>query len=271
MSLFGFGASKSKSSSFGQSSSYNQATSGGVSGGFSTGGSAASQSVAFEDVFARLFGGAEGAAAGLDPSMLSSAADQLFSGGVDFLSQLSGGEGRDYLADRMSGESPLLDEQIAALEQDTGRFFNETLLPGIQGDAIAAGGLGGGRQGVAEGLAAERTADAFTQGVTALRTADMNARDQAARDLVGTDLAGAQAGLAGLPSLYGLANESFGAELEPFNRLAAILGGPTVLGESSSFSDAENFARQFAESFGSSQATQRSSGESMGFSFRPFT
>ncbi len=143
MGLFSVGGSRSKSQSTGSSSSIDAARSGSISGGQSVGGSESAQSIAFEDVFARLFGGAEGAAGGLDPSMLSGAANQLFSGGMGFLEQLSGGADTEFLQSRLSGESPILGEQIDALGEDIGQFFNEQILPGISSEAIAGGGLGG--------------------------------------------------------------------------------------------------------------------------------
>ena len=259
---FSFGGSKQRQSSSGQSTSVDASRSGGISGSSSVGGSESTQSIAFEDIFARLFGGAEGAAGGLDPSMLTDASNQLFSGGLDFLDSLGGGADSDFLSARMSGESPVLGEQITGLGEDLGQFFNEQILPGISSEAIAGGGLGGGRQGVAQGMAADSISRDFARGVTDLRSADVAARDAAASTLGNQRIAGAQAGIAGLGSLAGIADFGFGAELAPFDRLAAILGGPTVTGESSSFTSAEDFARNFSESFGSSQATNQSKGKS---------
>lgn len=263
MGLFSFGGSTQDSRSFGQSSAFDVAGSGSVSGGVSEAGSRSTQQIAFEDIFARLFGGAESAAAGLDPSMLTEAANQLFAGGIDFLGTLAGGgPEREFLQARMEGTSPVLDDQIAALQEDVGRFFSEELLTGVTSDAVLAGGLGGGRQGVAQGIAAARAADAFSRGATELRAGDIAARDAAAAVLGDQRLQGAMAGLTQLPALAGIADLGFGAGLAPAERLAAILGSPTVLGESTSFSSAEDFARAFSQSFGGSQSTQESSSTS---------
>jgi len=266
MGLFSFGGSKTQSQTSGAASAFDVSRSGSVSSGVSAGGSESAQRVAFEDIFARLFGGAEGAASGLDPSMLSQTANQLFSGGTEFLDALSGGADTDFLQARLSGESPVLGEQIDALGEDVGRFFNEQILPGITSEAIAGGGLGGGRQGVAEGLAAQGAGREFQRGATALRGADIAQRDQAAALLGQNRIAGAEAGLSQLGGLAGLAEFGFGAELAPFERLAAILGGPTVLGDSTSFSSAEDFARAFSESFGASQSKTRSTSTSKAIS-----
>ena len=262
---FSFGGSKSKSKS--QSTSLDVSQSGSVSGGVSAGGSESSQAIAFEDIFARLFGGAEGAAAGLDTSLLTGAANQLFSGGLGFLDSLSGGPGTDFLQSRVAGESPVLDEQIAALGEDVGAFFNEQILPGITSEAVGSGGLGGGRQGVAQGIAAESAGREFQRGATSLRSADIEARDRAAGELGQQRIAGAGTGLSNLGNLAGIADFGFGAGLAPFDRLSAILGGPTVLGESSSFTSAEDFAQAFASSFGTSQATSKSSSKAANVGF----
>lgn len=264
MGLFSFGGSKSSSSSQSQgtASSLDISQSVSASGGISQAGSSSQQRVAFEDVFARLFGGAEGAAAGLDPSLLSGAADQLFSGGLDFLEQLTGGAETDFLQSRVAGESPVLGEQITNLGEDIGAFFREQVLPGITSEAVAGGGLGGGRQGVAEGIAAQSAGREFQRGATTLRAADITARDSAAAVLGEQRIGAAGTGLAQLGSLAGIADFGFGANLQPFERLSALLGGPTVLGESESFSSAADFARALSSSFGTSQAQNTSSSQS---------
>lgn len=267
MGLFSFGGSKSSSQATGSSESFDLAASGSVAGGVSAGGSESRQAIAFEDVFARLFGSAEGAAAGLDPSLLSGAANQLFSGGLDFLESLSGGPGADFLTARITGDDGLLEEQISGLGADIGEFFNTQILPGITSEAVAGGSLGGGRQGVAQGAAASAAGREFARGATSLRTADAAARADAAGVLGQQRLAGAEIGLGGLGGLAGIADLGFGAELEPFERLAAILGGPTVLGESTSFTSAEDFARSFSSSFGASQAQNQSSSKSVAVQF----
>ena len=269
MGLFSFGGSKSKSQSSGSSSSLDLSQSGSVSGGVSAGGSESSESIAFEDVFARLFGGAEGAAAGLDPSLLTGAANQLFSGGIDFLDQLGGGADTEFLESRVRGEGGVLEEQLTGLSEDVGKFFNEQLLPGITSDAVQGGQLGGGRQGVAQAGAVDTAAREFTRGATALRAGDIEARDRAAATLGEQRIAGASAGLSQLGSLAGIADFGFGADLAPMERLAAILGGPTTLGESSSFTSAEDFAKAFSQSFGQSKASNQSSGSSKAISFGP--
>lgn len=270
MGLLGFGGGKSSSESFGFSRSQDESRSGSIAGGSSiSGGTSSSRdSIAFEDVFAKLFGGASGVASGLDPSLLTASANQLFSGGMNFLSSLSeGGAERAHLEDRISGQSPVLDEQIGALSADIGQFFREEINPAITADAVAGGTLGGGRQGVAQGQAAGAAGREFQRGVTALRSGDIAARDAAAGTLGAQRTQAAGVGLGSLSGVQGLAESGFGADLAPYAALAGILGGPTVLnqGASQQFASSEDFARAFSESFGFSESEQRSKSKAKNF------
>lgn len=270
MGLFSFGGGSSSSQSSGFSRSQDQSTSASMSGGRSVsgGGSSSAQAIAFEDIFAKLFGDASGAAASLDPSILTTTANQLFSGGSRFLDDLGGGAERDYLEGRISGESPVLDEQIAALGDDLGQFFREEINPAITSEAVAGGALGGGRQGVAQGAASAAVGREFQRGATALRSQDIAARDAAAAALGQQRTTAAGTGLAALPGLQGIAEAGFSADLAPYAALASILGGPTVLtqAESSQFATAEDFARAFSESFGFSQSQTQSTSKAKDFS-----
>ncbi len=259
---FSFGGNKSTTVS--SSESIQESSAGSVSGGFGV--SSSEDTVAFEDIFARMFGGAEGAAGGLDPSMLTEAANQLFSGGMGFMDQIGGDAGSEYLEGRLSGENEVLQQQIDLMGEDLGKFFNEELLPGITSEAVGGGQLGGGRQGVAQGQAIDAVGEQFTRGVSQLRTGDIASRDAAAGVLSQNAISGATAGLQGIPALAGVADMGFGAGLAPYERLAAIMGGPTTL--TSAGSTSADFARSFSESFGYStaQSTSKSKGIKIGIS-----
>ena len=256
---FGFGASSSSSNSSSQST--DSSIGGSSSGGFSQSGS--EQNIAFEDIFARLFGGAEGAAGGLDPSMLTDTANSLFSSGTGFMDQIGGNAGTSYLEDRISGDNPMLQEQIDLMGEDLGKFFGETLNPQITSQAVGGGQLGGGRQGVAQGQAMQQVGEQFTRGSVALRAGDMQARDLSATTLAGNSIQGAMAGFQGMGALMGVADAGFSAGMAPYERLAAILGGPTTLGSSSSSS--ADWANAFSQSYGQSSANSNSRGRSFGF------
>ncbi len=248
---FGFGATRSSTDS--SSESFDRSSAGSTSGGFGV--SSSEDRVAFEDIFARMFGGAEGAAGGLDPSMLTDAANQLFSGGMGVMDSLGGDAGSAYLGDRLSGDNEVLQQQIDLLGEDIGSFFNDQLMPGITSEAVGGGSLGGGRMGVAQGMAMQEVGDQFTRGATALRAGDIGARDAAAGTLAGQAGQNALTSLQGIPALAGIADMGFGAGMAPYERLAAIMGGPTTL--TSAGSSSADFARSFSESYGESRARSR--------------
>lgn len=275
MALFSFGGSKSKSQSSSLDLGYGYSGSGSESGSFgessSVSGGRSSQRIAFEDIFAELYGNASGAAgrvAQLAPA-LTDQANMLFSGGLGFLDALGGGS--EFLESRVSGESPVLQQQIDALGADLGEFFREELNPTITGEAVATGTLGGGRQGVAQAEAAEQVAQEFQRGVVGLRTADVAARDSAARALLQSRISGAGVGLSALPGLFGVAQGGFGAELAPYTALAGILGGPTTLTESEQFGRASStdIARAISQAFGEDfrYGKSQSSSSSKSFNF----
>lgn len=57
-----------------------------------------------------------------------------------------------------------IDAQSASLQAGLGQLFREEINPAIQTEAVGAGQFGGGRQGVAEGVATGQLADAYTKG-----------------------------------------------------------------------------------------------------------
>lgn len=264
------GSSQASSFSFGGSQSTQGSQSGSIAGGSSVSGdqalSGSSQSIAFEDVFARLFGSAEGVAGNLDTSLLTEASNQLFSGGVDFLKNLGGDVGSQFLADRLNGSNDVLNAQLGQLQGDIGQLFREELNPAITSEAVAGGQLGGGRQGVAQGKALDASADAFARGATELRTADQAQRDAIASGVADRNIQGTQVGLAGLPGLLEIVGGGINAQTMPLEFLASILGPQQALtesfGQSSGFSSAMDFARAFSESFGQSSAFDRAGSQS---------
>lgn len=264
--MFGIGGSSSKSSSEASSYGYTGSRSDSLSTqqGSSRSGSSSSQDIAFKDLFARLYGGAASAAGGISGEGVKSAGDMLFSGGLGFLEALQGGDAALYLRDRVNGSSGVLDEQIGALKEDLGSFFRDELNPAITSQAVGGGQLGGGRQGVSQGIAVGKVSQEFQRGATALRSADQAQRDTAARDLFSLSNQGAAAGLSAIPGLLDTKSRAEMASLAPYQALAGILGGPTVLGESSSFgeSSSEAVARSISESFGEDFSQSKSKGKS---------
>jgi hypothetical protein len=257
---------ESDSQSYGYSGSNSSDISRSIQEAVSGGQSRSTQGVFAGDMFQQLYGGAAGAAgrASIQAPELAMAAQQLFTGGSSFLSGLGGDAGSTYLENRVTGESPVLQEQIDALREDTGRLFTEEFNPAITSRAVAGGTLGGGRQGVAQGIAMDSLTREFARGATALRANDVNARDAAAQSIASNSLAAANTGLGALPGLLDLKERGVNSELGIFASLSNILGGPTVLGESQSSdfsrSTAQSIAEAFSRSFGEQSSRSRSEG-----------
>jgi hypothetical protein len=230
-------------------------------------GSQSNQDIAFRDLYAGLYGNATGAAgravAGADE--LGAAAQQLFTGGNQFLQGLGGDAGSNYLNSRLDSENPVLQEQISQLQQDTGRLFREELNPAITSRAVGGGTLGGGRQGVAQGLAAEGAARVFAQGATALRAGDVASRDAVAQSVATNSLNAASTGLGALPSLLDVLQRGNNAELGVYSNLSSILGGPTTLTQSSSQAESTSLAESLARAYGEQSSSGSSRGRAWNF------
>jgi hypothetical protein len=267
MGLFGIGGSTSKQRSESSSSSFDNLDAFGFNFARDTsssrGGSSSSQSIAFQDVFSKLFGGASGAAAGVDTSSISNAASLLFGKGGDFLEELGGGGvGARFLEDRLAGSDELADQEIAGLESDIGRFLSETANPAITAGGVSAGTFGGTRGEVQRGIATRGATEAFTRGATDIRARHRGETDALATALAGDETARNVSGLESLPGLFGLAEGGELAGLSPFAALSQIIGGPTVLTESESSQLAEALATQFGLDRTTGRAASRSTSSS---------
>lgn len=71
-------------------------------------------------------------------------------------------------------KNPYLDQMAQGITQQATRNLNEQILPGVRSQAVASGGFGGSRQGIAEGLAMGRTNDALTNSLSNLYGTDYN-------------------------------------------------------------------------------------------------
>lgn len=254
--MFNFGTNKSssQSSSYGYNSSFSDSLSQAQS----------QQRIAFEDIFRELYTGAAGAAgkaAGMVPLFQGQAAD-LYSSGVGFLDKLGVGAGEDYLSSRLTDTSAR-DAQLGALKTGLGELFRDEINPAITSRAVAGGTLGGGRQGVAQGVAAGKLGQAYQQGAASIFATDQAQRDAAASALISGRNTAAGIGLSSLPGLFNVAEGGLNAAQSPYATLAGILGGPTVLGSSSEIAAA--LSRAFGEDFSSSS----SKGKSLSFGVGP--
>ncbi len=127
----------------------------------------------------------------------------------------------------LTDASSQISAQAQSLQSGLGQLFREEINPAISSNAIAAGGFGGGRQGVAQGVATGQLGQAYTQGLGDI-VANANRTALGAAGLV-PGLSSAMYQSEVNPTLAGY---------DPLSRLASILGSPTVLnrqrGQSSS-------------------------------------
>jgi hypothetical protein len=108
--------------------------------------------------------------------------------------------------------------QAASLQSGLGQMFRQEMMPALKSNAIASGGFGGGRQGIAEARGAGQLADAYTKGYGDI-VAGANATALGAGELAGS-LGGQIYNLGMMPSMAGFA---------PLQAMAGLLGSPTVL------------------------------------------
>jgi hypothetical protein len=271
---FAYGENKSKSSqssstdaygySGSQSGDVSQSTSDSISGGQSS----SQQTIAFEDLYRQMYGGATQAAGNVaaQAPQLQQVAQQLFTGGSQFLQSLGGANaGTNYQADRLNSDSNV-EDIISSMRNDATSLFTDELNPAITSRAVAGGTLGGGRQGVAQGIAQARVADDFSRNAAALRYEDLKSKDAIAANVAGNSIAAAGTGLGALPGLLDVFERGQNSELAAYSSLSSILGGPTTLASSESTdfgrTTAQSMANAFSRSFGEQTQTMRSTGKS---------
>lgn len=122
--------------------------------------------------------------------------------------------------------------------------LQNNLLPTIANTAIQSGGFGGGRQGVAQGLALQGTQQAFQQGSADIMN---NAYNQAQQAALGGGQLAMQNALGGVGALGQLQQQ----QLAPLMSLAQILGSPTVLQSSKSKGGSSSTSSNFGFGFSS--------------------
>lgn len=173
------------------------------------------------------------------------AGSQLFNMGLGSLGQLGNNPFLSALQQQAGGNQGLVNQQIGQLQADLSRSFQQEVLPGIRRDATAVGALGGSRQGVAEGIAGQGFADAFSRGVTDIMGADAQRGLQAGISGGGLLAQGLLGGLSAMPGLFQTGLGQFTGGFAPLGAFNQIVGGPTVLDRSSSKSIGGSFGLGF--------------------------
>jgi len=192
-------------------------------------------------------------------------------GGVDALQGLASGSNPSLqaLQRQAFGQNPALQQQIDQLGADITRQFQRG-ISATNVDAVGGGQLGGGRQGVAQGLLGEAATESFAREAGNLRSDDIGRQLSAAAQAAGLQgqaggqlgglglqqgqggsqqqlqalLGAGQVGLGGLGSLQGIQNlgfEPFGQQLNPALALSSIVGQPSVLSQGQSSSRGSAF------------------------------
>jgi len=190
----------------------------------------------------QLFGQQQGGLQGLFGQ-----AQGLFGQGQQFAQQGVNNQFLSALGQQAGGNPELVAAQTQQLGQDIGQFTREQVLPGIRRGAVGGNALGGGRQGVGEGIAGQEAIRAFSRGAIDFQGQDANRSLQAAQSGGGLLGQGAAQGLGSLGQQFGLLNAPFQSQFSPLMQLAQIIGGPTVLNQqqAQSQSSAERSSLQF--------------------------
>lgn len=136
---------------------------------------------------------------------------------------------QQQMASFANPNNQMAQKQIDLLGQNLNKQFSENLLPQIGDQALQGGGLGGTRQGIAQGLAAQGMQQAFSQGAQGILSNAYNQAQQAAQ--FGTDWAtrNAATGIAGLGQMQQ-------QQYAPLLALAQIIGNPAILQRGSNMS-----------------------------------
>ncbi len=145
--------------------------------------------------------------------------------------------------------------QTKSLASGLGNLFTDEINPAIENAAIASGGFGGGRQGVAQGVAAGQLGNAFTSGLGDI-TARANAQAQVAIGAA-PGLAEAGIGAAAAPGQFGF---------DQLGQFAQLVGAPTVLSAGETFGTTGSRARGGSTSTGSSVSGSSQTGGSQSVS-----
>lgn len=143
------------------------------------------------------------------------------------------------LAQLGNAQNPFLDQQIAGLGGDLQRFLGQSLGQIGQGFA-SANQFGGSRQGLAEGSAITGAINEFGQQSANLRGGDLTRQAQALQAGGALQQGAALGGLGQLGNRFNLGLGGFGAEFQPLQNLAGIIGAPTVLDKSRSSSSSQS-------------------------------
>ena len=148
------------------------------------------------------------------------------------------------------GNNPFLNQAIQAMQQSANQNLQRNQLPAIRNTAVAAGGLGGSRQGIAEGLAVSDLNQQLVNAEAGMRSQQFN-QDLTNQlnalinqgNILGGQGAGQQALLAGGALQQGQNQAEIGGNMAQFNEeqnaefqrqqqlLQILMGAPAAVGQ----------------------------------------
>lgn len=144
---------------------------------------------------------------------------------------------------------------IDAYGNKVSQIFNEQIMPGITGGAVQANGVGGSRMGVAQGVAARGARQQIQDFAGEQYQQDQDRRLQTMQSMPGMNQ----------------------MVMQPYKDLSGIIGGPQVLGSSSSSANAKSTGSAYSVSDmlsqgydvneGSSESNSSNSGFNFGIPF----
>jgi hypothetical protein len=153
--------------------------------------------------------------------------------------------------------NPAQDPALASYAQNLGQQFNEQFLPGLQGEAALAGGLGGSRQQIGSALGAQRSMQTLAD-FTAQTYAGQQDRALQAAGQIGANASGFQNNANMQGTLADFARSMPWYQLSQFQ---GLLGTPILRdlgGESSSTSSSKGKTSGWNASIGYNAQSQNS-------------
>jgi hypothetical protein len=152
--------------------------------------------------------------------------------GMDYLNQGMAGLGGQNMQGAFSTlgrlQNPGMDPMMDVYARQLGQNFNEQIMPGLRGDAMAAGGLGSSRAGIAQGLAGARMGQQMQDFGAQLYGQNQDRALQAANAMGG--LQGSISGMYGQGGQLAQQLGQFGMGVPWYaqNQMAGLLGNPLM-------------------------------------------
>jgi hypothetical protein len=269
----GFGGSSSKSKTQSNSFTNVDSFSNQVGGNFSQSQQGTFIAPGQNPYLQSLYGNASGLAQQVQPQVAQQGAElgaQLGGIGQQQLENLGGIAGgsnpfMQALLARSQGSNPYINQQIASYGNDIARQLQSNILPQIGQGFATANQFGGGRQGLAEGLAIQESMRQFGQGAQNLRSDAYAQGAGAAGTALQAQLGASRGALGALPGQFELGMAGPMAGFLPMQQLGGLLGDPTVLSQGSAIGGGFDLSQAASQTRSESSSKSKSKGSSASF------